>query len=67
MAVGWWRWDPTEAEVSQTTVDRNFLLDDGSVQSMRRLNPINDSRTVKVPWFPGVGVTSNYTQLPPMD
>jgi prepilin-type N-terminal cleavage/methylation domain-containing protein len=67
MAVGWWRWSQTEAEMLQTTVDRNFLLDDGSVKSMRRLNPINDSRTVRVPWFPGVSMTSNYTQLPPMD
>jgi hypothetical protein len=48
-------------------VDRNFLLDDGSVKSLRRLNPINDPRTVKVRWFPGVSMTSNYTQLPPMD
>ncbi len=67
MAVGWWRWSQTEAEMLQTTVDRNFLLDDGSVKSLRRLNPINDSRTVKVRWFPGVADTSNYTQLPPMD
>jgi hypothetical protein len=67
MAVGWWRWSQTETEILQTTVDRNFLLDDGSVKSLRRLNPINDSRTVKVRWFPGVADTSNYTQLPPMD
>jgi hypothetical protein len=67
MAVGWWRWGQTEALMSGTAVDRNFLLDDGSVTSMRRLNPVNDARTVRVPWFPGVSIIGNYTQLPPMD
>jgi prepilin-type N-terminal cleavage/methylation domain-containing protein len=67
MSVGWWRWAPTESELSETTVDRNFLMDDGSVKSLRRLNPINDSRTERIPWFSKYFATNNYTQLPPMD
>lgn len=61
-------WGASLAVAQTRKIDRNFLLDDGSVSLVRGLNPVNDPRTISVPYYArdfGQGLNTTPTRLLP--